>query len=189
MFSTDTIVNDFKQKLTRETEKTREALLTLKTGKASPAMVEGLLVMAYDTTTSYKLMELATITTNSPSQLLISPFDPSTIGPIEKAILASPLHLTPRVDSHKIYISVPPLTEEQRIALLKTVSAKIEEGKVAARNHRDDIRKKVRAALDDKSITEDAKFRLEKEIDKITQDTMMIFDEMKGKKEKEMLTI
>src|SRR3990167_2396797 len=128
MFNEQNTISEFKSKLENEIEKTRNELVVMKSGRANPAMVEGLMVEAYGGSTKLKLMEMATIMTEGASGLLISPFDPSAVSDLEKAILTSPLHLTPRVDGKNIHIKIPPLSEEQRRELLRTVSQKIEEG-------------------------------------------------------------
>lgn len=189
MFSETTALSEFKKSLEHDVEKTRSELLVLKTGKASPALVENLFIETYGGSAKLRLMELATIATEGVSALLISPFDPSTIADIERAILASPLNLTPRVDGKDIHIKIPALTEEQRLKLLKTVSQKIEEAKVMMRTKRDDIRKKIRHAFDAKELSEDQKFRFEKEIDQITHEYTTLLDDVKAKKEKEMMVI
>lgn len=185
----DTLVSDIRQKMEREVERTRGEILMIKTGKASPGLIEGLIVETYAGSTKLRLMELASISTESSSELLIAPFDPETVRDIERAILMSPLSLTPRVDGKNIHIKIPPLTEEQRLKLLKTVAQKIEEGKVLIRTRRDEVRKKVRQAFDSKELSEDQKFRVEKEIDKITQEYTKSLDELKQKKEKDLMEI
>lgn len=189
MFSEQILISEFKQKLDRVIEKTKEEIVTIKTGKASPVMVESLMVLSYGGTTKLKLLELATIMTEGASGLLIAPFDPSTVQDIEKAILSSPLNLTPRVDGKNIHIKIPPLSEEQRKQMLKTVSTKIEEGKVAMRHDRDEARKKVKAAQEEKTISEDDKFRIEKDIDKITHEYTLSLEELKSRKEKELMEV
>lgn len=189
MFSEQTALADFKSKLNREIDKKRDELLVIKTGKASPALIEGLIVETYNATMKLKLVELASIATEGPSGLVILPFDPSTVTDIEKAILSSPLNLTPRVDGKDIHIKIPALTQEQRMRLIKTVSQKIEEGREQVRFARDEIRKKIRAAAESKFISEDVKFKLEKEVDKIAQEMQAHLEQLKQKKEKEMMEV
>ena len=147
----------------------KEELKSIRTGRANPAMVEDLIIEAYGGSTKLRLKELATITTDGASALLIAPFDPSTIIDIEKGILKSPLGISPQTQGIRITIRIPPMSQEQRDKFVKLVGQMIEEKRSIVRNHRDDIRKKVRDEFDEKNLTEDDKYRLEKEIDTLTQ--------------------
>ena len=131
-------------------------------------------------------MEMATITTEGSAALVISPFDPSTIPDIEKAILKSPLGLSPQVQGTKVIIRIPPLSEEQREKYVKLVGQKVEEKRGIIRNHRDDKRKKIKLSFDSKEITEDDKYRIEKEIDNLTQKSNEELLFIKEQKEKEI---
>ncbi|OGK56114.1 hypothetical protein A3J15_01835 [Candidatus Roizmanbacteria bacterium RIFCSPLOWO2_02_FULL_38_10] len=182
-------LDEFRNRLEAQVDKIKEELISIRTGKSSPAMVENLIVDTYGGASKLKLLELATITTEGSSGLLIAPFDPSIIPDIEKAILSSPLNLTPRVEDKFIHMVIPNITEEQRLKLLKTVGQIIESGKVNIRFARDEIRKKIKQEFESKTLTEDDKFRKEKEIDKITQEYSLKLDGIKGKKEKEMMII
>ncbi|OGK21814.1 hypothetical protein A3C23_00495 [Candidatus Roizmanbacteria bacterium RIFCSPHIGHO2_02_FULL_37_13b] len=189
MFNTQSKLDEFQKRLETEVDKIRNELITIKTGKASPALVENIIVETYGGVSKLKLLELATITTEGPAGLYISPFDPTVVSDIEKAILSSPLHLTPRVEGKNIHIKIPPLTEEQRIQLLKTAGQILEKGKMNIRYARDEIRKKIKQSFENKEIIEDDKFHLEKNIDKLTQEFSLKLDEIKNKKEKEMMVI
>lgn len=189
MFNEQTLISEFKRKLDSVVMRLKEDISSIKTGKASPALVESMIVATYGGTAKMKLQELATIMTEGASGLMISPYDVSTIQDIEKAVLTSPLNLTPRVDGKTIHIKIAPLSEEQRKLMLKTVSSKIEEGKVAIRHDRDETRKKVKMALENKEISEDVRFRVEKEIDKVTQEFTIMLDDIKSRKEKEMMEV
>lgn len=185
----DQLITELKKKLSGTEEYIRSELMQIRTGKSSPSLVENIVVTTYGGTTKLRIMELATITVAGPSRLMISPFDGSTVQDIEKAIHASPLHLTPRVDGKTIHIDIPALSEEQRKDFLKIVSSKIEEGKVRVRGARDDARRQIKTAFESKEITEDDKFREEKEVDKVCQDSNTNLDEMKSKKEKEIMEV
>ncbi len=189
MFSEQSLLSELKEKLEKTVRLTREGIAVIRTGKASSSLIEGLMVKAYDGQTKLKLMELSTITSEGPSGLLISPFDPTIIPDIEKAILSSPLNLTPRTDGKNIHITIPPLSEEQRRQLLKIISQKIEDTREQIRTIRDETRKKIKMALENKEISEDQKFRIEKEIDKTSQEFNQQIEQMKKKKEKELMEI
>lgn len=183
------IISQFKQNSQKITEALKEDLKTIRTGRANPGLVENLVVETYGGSTKLKLMELATITTDGPTALVIAPFDPSTTGDIEKAILKSPLGISPSVQTGRIIIKIPPLSQEQREKYIKLVSEKIEDKKNQIRSLRDNSRKTIKTRFENKEITEDEKYRLEKEIDeataKITQEIQII----KNKKEEEIRQI
>lgn len=162
-------LSEFKKNISLTILALKEELKSIRTGRANPAMVEDLIVEAYGGTTKLRLKELSTITTDGASALLISPFDPSTIIDIEKGILKSPLGISPQTQGTRITIRIPPMSQEQRDKFVKLVGQMIEEKRSIVRNHRDDIRKKVRDEFDEKNLTEDDKYRLEKEIDTLTQ--------------------
>lgn len=162
-------LTEFKQQLQSTILSLKEDLKSIRTGRANPAIVEQLVVEAYGGSTKLKMMELSTITTEGPAALVIVPFDPSTTSDIERAVLKSPLGLSPQVQGTRIIIRIPPLSQEQREKYVKLVGQKVEDKKSIVRNHRDDVRKKMKTLFDSKEITEDEKYRLEKEIDTLTQ--------------------
>lgn len=143
-----------------------EDLTSIRTGRANPALVEKLLVDYYGALTP--LQQLASIGVPEPRQLLIRPFDPSTIKDIERAIQTSNLSLTPNNDGKSIRLNLPPLTEERRIELVKMVKNRVEEARVAVRNIRRDSIKDLREFEHEKLISEDDLKRGEEELQKIT---------------------
>lgn len=189
MFDINSAQAEFKKNLDTTVENCIEEMHSIRSGKASPAMVENIMVEAYGGSTKLKIKELATIATEGPTTILISPFDPTTTAEIERAILKSPLNLSPRVDNQLIHITIPPLSEEQRKVIMKVLSEKIEAKRSNVRGHRDEIRKKIKQAFEGKEITQDEKFRYEKEIDKITKETDEQIDQIKQKKEKEIMEV
>ncbi|HID84159.1 MAG TPA: ribosome recycling factor, partial [Anaerolineales bacterium] len=130
-----------------------DELRGIRTGRANPALVERLEVEYYGVPTP--LMQIATITVPEPRQLLIKPFDPSSLKAIEKAIRNSDLGLTPNNDGHSIRLILPPLTEERRRELVKVVHRRVEEARVAIRNVRRDAIKDLRELEGEKMISED----------------------------------
>lgn len=189
MFNEQNLNSEFQKKLSGAVDYVKSEVTNIRSGKTSPSLIENLMIDAYQGQSKLKLMECATITTDGPSGLLISPFDPSTIKDIEKAILASPLNISPRVQDTKIHLKFPALTEEQRLKFLKVVSSKIEEGRMRIRASRDEFRKKVRLAFDAKEISEDQKFRIEKELDNITKEYNEILEEIRLKKDNELMEV
>lgn len=189
MFLDQNFKLELKQKLDDIHSSVKSELFNIRSGKASPSLVENMIVEAYEGGTKLKLMELAAISIDGPAQLLISPFDPATIKPIEKAIINSQLGTMPRTDGTKIYIKFPPLSEEQRLKFIKIVTSKIEEGRVKIRSLRDDLRKRLKLSKEKSEITEDGKFRMEKELDTLIQVSQENLEELKSKKEKELMEV
>jgi len=160
-------------------------LAGIRTGRASPALVDRLLVEYYGTPTS--LMQLATISAPEPRLLTIRPFDPATLKDIERAIQASDLGLTPNNDGKLIRMNIPPLTEERRHDLVRLVRNRAEESRVAIRNVRRDVQKDMREFEREKMISEDELHRGESELQKLTDRLVDEINEVCKKKETEIL--
>ena len=183
------VVSTFNQQADKTIAALKEDLKSIRTGRASPSLVENLTVETYGGQTKLRLLELATITTEGASSLLISPYDPSVIQDIERAILKSPLGLTPATQGTRIVIRIPSLNTEQREKYIKDVGEKIEEKKVTIRNHRDDSRRTIKNSFEKKEMSEDEKYRLEKEIDSQSTKFMEEINVIKENKEKEILEV
>jgi len=162
-------------------------LAVIRTGRASPALVEKLSIDYYDTPTP--LMQLATISVPEPRSLLIKPFDPSTVKTIEKAILASDLGLTPNNDGKSIRLNLPPLTEERRRDLVKVVHNRVEEARVAVRNVRRDTQNDMRDFEKEKMISEDELKRGEDDLQKLTDRYVEEINVHGVEKEKEIMEV
>jgi ribosome recycling factor len=145
--------NEAEARMKGAVEALEEDLSGIRTGRASPALVERLLVEYYGMPT--QLVQLATISVPEARQLLIRPFDASTLKIIERAILASDLGLTPNNDGKSIRLNLPALTEERRRDLVKVVHTRVEEARVAVRNVRRDSIKDLREFEHEKLISED----------------------------------
>lgn len=182
-------VQDFSNDAKKVIEHLREELQAIRTGRASSTIIEGMMIDTYGGSTKMKLMEMSSITSEGPTTLVVTPYDASTIQDIEKAFLKSPLGLTPKVQGNRILIVFPDLSQEQREKFVKLVGQTVEEHKVKIRGLRDDIRKKIKANFDAKSITEDDKFRQEKDIDTATQKFNEEMQDMKEKKEEQIRAI
>lgn len=182
-------VEEFKNQARRLIDQLKEELKTIRTGRANPVILEEIIVETYGGQTKLKLKELASITGGDPSALVITPYDPSTLTDVEKAILKSPVGLTPQVQGTKIIVRIPPLSQEQRQKLAKLIGQKTEEKKAAIRNLRDDARRKFKHGFEEKSITEDEKFKREKDIDASTQQLMSEVQEVKERKEKDIMEV
>lgn len=182
-------VSQFNQKAEKTLNNLTEELKSIRTGKASSAMVENLVVETYGGSTQLRLQELASITQEGPMALSITPYDPSVCQDIEKALLKSPLGINPAVQGTKIFLKFPALSTEQREKFAKLVSQTVEERKLSIRNFRDDGRKQVKISFEKKEITEDDKYRIEKELDLASKKIMESVENIKTKKEKEIMEI
>jgi len=182
-------VQDFRNKSQKTIDFLREDLKTIRTGRASASLIDKISVEAYQGSAVLKITELATVTTNGPSALVISPFDPATISDIEKAIIKSPLGLSPIVQNSKIIIKIPSLSQEQREKYVKLVNAKTEEKRNQIRKHRDDARKIFKESFEKKEIGEDEKYRLEKEVDNLSSVFMEEISKIKQVKEKDIMDL
>jgi ribosome recycling factor len=164
-----------------------EDLAAVRTGRASPALVEKLQVEYYGVLTP--LIQLASIGVPEPRSLLIRPYDASTLKAIEKAILASDLGLTPNNDGKAIRLNLPPLTEERRRDLVKIVRNRLEEARIAVRNVRRDSIRDLREFENEKLISEDDLKRGEDELQNITDNFINEINELGDRKEVEVMEV
>jgi ribosome recycling factor len=164
-----------------------EDLAGIRTGRASPALIERLPVDYFGVATP--LIQLASIGVPEPRSLLIRPFDASTLRSIERAIQTSDLGLTPSNDGKTIRLNLPPLTEERRRDLVRLVHNRVEEARVAIRNIRRDINKDLREFENEKMISEDERKRGEDEVQKITDRFVEEINSIGERKEKEILEV
>jgi len=160
------IYSDAENRMKGAIQALEEDLATIRTGRASPSLVEKLAVEYYGTPTN--LVQLATITVPEARSLLIRPFDATTLKSIERAILASDLGLTPNNDGKSIRLNLPPLTEDRRRELVKVVNHRLEEARISVRNVRRDAIKDLHEFEQEKIISEDERKRGEAELQKMT---------------------
>jgi ribosome recycling factor len=159
----------------------------VRTGRASSTLIEGLLIDYYGTETPLK--QLANFSVPEPRLLVVSPFDKQSIAAIEKAIGNADLGLTPSNDGQVIRLSFPALTEERRKAFVKMVKIKAEEGRVALRGVRRHARQELENLEKEEGLSSDEIERLEKVLDKMTQDEVAVVDAMLAHKEQELLEV
>ncbi len=159
----------------------------IRTGRASPALVERLPVEYYGANTP--LIQLASISVPEPRQLLVRPFDPATLKDIERAIMASDLGLTPNNDGKMIRLTLPQLTEERRRELVRVVHNRMEETRVRIRNVRRDLIKDLREFEKEGLISEDEQERGEKDLQELTDKMTGRVDEIGERKEKEIMEV
>ena len=181
-------MDDVRQKMEKALELLREDLATVRAGRATPALVEKIMVEAYET--RMPLVELATISSPEPNQLIITPFDPTVLRNIELAFSQDRgLGLSPIVDESVIRIQIPPLTEEKRKELVKLVGQKLESGRVMVRQARQEKRSEIKQAFENKEMGEDDKFKLEQDLQELTDEFMKKIEEMGKNKETELKTV
>lgn len=173
--------------MSRSVEALRKEFSSIRTGRASLALLDGIMVNYYDTPTP--LQQLASLSIPESRQILIQPWEQKIVPDIEKAILKSDLGLTPTNDGKTIRINIPPLTEERRKLLVKTVKKKAEEAKVSVRNIRRDTNEEIKKLEKEKHISEDVVKKIQDEIQKITDSYINKVDEVLSLKEKEIMEV
>lgn len=178
-------LNETEKKMAKSLDFLTDELAQIKTGRATPALIEKIMINAYETT--MPLVELATISAPSADELVISPFDQSIIREIERGIAARrDLGLSARVDGELVRIKIPPLTTERRDELVKVLGQKLELGRVAVRQIRHEARAIIKRQFEEDEIHEDERRRLEEELEKITGRFNEKIDEMGTRKEAEI---
>ncbi|MDP2585951.1 MAG: ribosome recycling factor [Candidatus Levybacteria bacterium] len=185
----DNAVSEMWQKMQKALLVLQEDLSTVRTGRAMPSLVENVVVSVYAGAQRMRIKELATISASDSQTLVLQPFDPSIAGEIQKGIMEANIGLTPSSDGNVIRISIPPLSQERRVELIKLMKQKLESGKIVIRQIRQDARNIVRKQHNNKEISEEQMFAVDKKIQKITDDVMVPVDEMGRKKETELLQI
>ncbi len=183
----DDTLADAKTRMGKAVEALQKELATIRTGRAHPGLVEHLRVDYYGAPTP--LNQLATINVPEPRLLVIQPWDRQSLGAIEKAIHKADLGLTPINDGNVIRLAIPQLTEERRKELAKVVHKKVEEGRVAVRNVRRDCHEELRRLQKEKQISEDAQFRAQDDLQKLTDDFIEEIDRVGQEKEAELLAV
>ena len=181
------IIPQTETRMKKAIEALRHELTTIRTGRAAPALVEGLEVEAYGS--AMPLIQLAQINAPEPRTIQIQPYDRNLIRPIEKAILASDLALTPSNDGQVIRLPIPALTEERRKDLVKMLHRKVEDGRVEIRTLRRHSHDEMRKKEKDGGISADDFKRLEHQLQALTDRYILQVDEIGKAKEKEILQV
>jgi ribosome recycling factor len=185
--NSDDILLETEDAMDKAVEYMHHEFASVRTGKASPALVENLEVTAYGS--SMRLKQLAVITSPEPRLLVIQPFDASTTKAIEKGIKESKLGIMPNVDGKLIRLRIPELSEERRITLCKTVKTMAEEALVRIRSVRRDGIEGLKKLEKESAITEDDLRTLEKEVQTLTDKSVKAIDEAVSRKEAEILKV
>ena len=181
------LVQDASRRMDSAVEHTRIEFNTIRTGRASAALLDRVAVDYYGTATPLK--QLATINVPEPRMLTIQPFDPSSVKTIEKAIQESDLGLTPSNDGKMIRLPIPQLTEERRKELVKITRQLAEEGRVAVRNVRRDVMHHLKEKVDKGEVGEDDERQAEQRVQKLTDEHVNRIDELLKRKEEEIMEV
>jgi ribosome recycling factor len=183
----DDLLQDAGERMAKSVDTIRHEFSSVRTGRASPALLDRISVDYYGTSTPLK--QLATISAPEPRLLSIQPYDKSSIKAIERAILESDIGLTPSNDGNLIRLAVPELTEERRRQLVKVVRNITEEGRVAIRNVRRDVMHDLRELKEAGEAGSDDEHRAEVELQKVTDVRIQELDELLKRKEEEILEV
>ncbi len=183
----DELLLDARERMKKSVESTRQEFTSVRTSRATPALLDRVVVDYYGTATALK--QLATISAPEARMLTVQPYDKSSIKAIERSILESDVGLTPSNDGNLIRLNIPELTEERRRQLVKVVRNIAEEGRVAIRNVRRDVMHDLRELKEAGEAGSDDEHRAEVELQKVTDGRIVELDELLGHKEAEILEV
>jgi ribosome recycling factor len=183
----DELLADARDRMAKSVESTRDQFGSVRTGRATPALLDRVSVDYYGALTP--LRQLATISAPEPRMLTVQPFDKSSIKAIERAILESDVGLTPGNDGNLIRLVIPELTEERRRDLVKVVRNIAEDGRVAIRNIRRDVMHDLRELKDEGEVGSDDEHRAESELQKVTDARVAELDDLLKHKEDDILEV
>lgn len=182
----DLILEETQELMQKAVAHTKAELLKIRAGKATPGMLDGLMVSYYGTDTP--INQVASINTPDARSIVIKPWEKGMIPEIEKAIINSDLGFAPQNDGELVRINIPPLTEERRIGLVKQVKHEAEDGKISIRNARKDANDDLKKLLKE-GISEDDVKKAEDKVQEITDTFTKKVDEIVEQKEKEIMTV
>jgi ribosome recycling factor len=181
--------SSIEKKMSQVLELVRGDISSIRTGRATPALVEDMLVSVYGGQQKLTIKELATINVADSQTLTISPWDKSIIGDIRKGMLEANAGLNPSIDGEIIRISLPQMTTEDRQKYVKLLGTKLENGKIMMRQIRGDVMHDIKEGFEAKEITEDEKFAQEKRLQEITDKYIGKIEELGKAKEDELMQI
>jgi ribosome recycling factor len=187
MTAIEDFINEASRKMDRSVEAAAHEFNTVRTGRASAALLDRVQIDYYGTMTP--LQQLATINVPEPRMLTVQPYDPGSIKAIERAIQESDLGLTPSNDGKVIRLPIPQLTEERRKELVKVVRSLAEEGRVAVRNVRRDAMHHLKELVRNGDVGDDEERRAEERVQKLTDDHVTKIDELLKRKEAEIMEV
>lgn len=187
MINLEEVLSDAESKMENSVNLVREQFAGLRTGKASPALVDGVQVSYYGTPT--RLRDLANISTPEPRLIVISAYDTSVLPDIEKAIMAANLGVTPQNDGRVVRVPIPELSEERRRDIVKVARRQAEDGRVSVRNVRREANEMIRLLQKDGKITEDERERGLADAQKLTDKSVEQIDTELKNKESEIMAV
>jgi ribosome recycling factor len=187
MATIDELIQDATRRMDKSVEAAQHEFNTLRTGRASAALLDRVQVDYYGTKTPLK--QLATINVPEPRMLTVQPFDPNSIPQIERSIQESDLGLTPSNDGKLIRLPIPQLTEERRKELVKVARQMAEDGRVAVRNVRRDVMHHLKELVDKGEVGKDEERRAEESVQKLTDQHTRKIDDLLKRKEEEILEV
>ena len=183
----DDLIQDATRRMDKSVESTQGEFNGVRTGRASAALLDRIQVDYYGQSTPLK--QLATINVPEPRLLTVQPFDPSSVKSIERAILESELGLTPSNDGKVIRLPIPQLTEERRKELVKVVRQIAEDGRIAVRNVRRDVDRRMKELSQKGEVGKDEEHRAEERVQKLTDEHTGKIDELLKRKEAEITEV
>ncbi len=181
------IIEEAKERMDKALQALKKDFNRVRTGRATPALLEGVKVECYGTT--MPINQVATLTAPESRLLMVQPWDTTIMSQIERGILKSELGLTPMNDGKVIRISIPMLTEERRKELVKLVRKMSEEAKIAVRNARREANEMIKDLKKEGDISEDEAFRRQEEVQKLTDEGVKRVDEATAEKEREVMEV
>ena len=181
------VMHEAQDKMKKTIEAVQREFNTIRTGRASTALVDGIKVDYYGTQTPLK--QLSSISTPDPKLIVIQPWDASVLPEIEKAILKSDIGITPLNDGRVIKLGIPQLTQERREELVKVIKKMSEDGRVSIRSVRREINDRIKILEKNKTVSEDESFKSIEEIQKLTDKQIKEIDNILAKKEKELMEV
>ena len=180
-------ITDHKPQFEQTLNHFREELNTIHTGRATPSTIENIMVDSYGT--KMPLLQLASISAPEPKQLVVQPWDVNNLKPIEKAINEADLGFSVVIQEKILRLTAPMLTEERRGEIVKKLKEILEQAKVSIRQTREKIREEINSEEKNKDISEDEKYKLQEELDKLTKKYTDKIEEAGEKKEEEIMTV
>ncbi|WP_373810666.1 ribosome recycling factor [Porphyromonas macacae] len=187
MIDLNIFVDDARENMERAVEHLTEQLSRVRAGKANPKILDGIFVEYYGNNTP--LNQVATVTTPDARTIVVAPWEKNLLKEIEKAIINSPVGITPENNGEVIRLGIPPLTEDRRRDLVKQVKSDAEEAKISVRNARRDAIEAVRKSIKTDSVPEDAAKDTEAKIQTVHDKYIKRIEEVFGDKEKEIMTV
>jgi ribosome recycling factor len=185
----DPILNKTRDHMRKALEVTRTDLSSIRSGRATPALVENIVISAYGGSQKLRLLEMATISIQDNKTILIVPYDPSQVSEIEKSIQEANVGLNPVAEGDSLRIAIPSLSEERRLEYIKLAKTKLEGGRIMVRQVRQESMKDLKRAEEAGTISEDEEHMGEKRIQELTDEMIAELDALGEKKEQELMQI